>query len=434
MNQQNHIPPVHYAHRDAQIIAEVLVSQTYPLPEHPLSIGLAPLDHRLRTAQANGEDLVTEFLAFCTEFEIPELHQAVRAVRPDRQAIPHVLADVYGWRGFSLAAAYATRPPTAYVIAGMFSLPSLNIVYGAPGCLKSMLLADAAVCVASGESWLPALPQDNLPALPVKQCPVLWIDYDNGTRRTLDRLGALARARQLPVTTPLTCFSMASPWLDANSAAEMANLHWRIMQLEAKFIVIDNLGTVSGDADENSAAMIKVLGHFRQLAEETGAAVVLIHHQRKGHHNGGRAGDALRGHSSIEAALDLALLVTREDETTPYIDIKSTKTRDIPVMPRGARFTYEYKPNSQDLDTARFFGTSTELDDNSEFAIDAEILDTLRHSNNLSQSEIIEIVKSELPDASKKKIRQRILFHEGRGTIENSGRGINNAKQYCLKV
>lgn len=67
--------------------------------------------------------------------------------------------------------------------------------------------------------------------------------------------------------------------------------------------------------------MIKVLGHFRQLVEETGAAVVLIHHQREGHHSGGRAGDALRGYSSIEAALDL---VTRLRRKSPNVHF-STK-------------------------------------------------------------------------------------------------------------
>jgi len=293
-----------------------------------------------------------------------------------------------------------------------------------------MLMADAAVCVASGTSWLPSLPGETIIPLTVKQCPTLWVDYDNGTRRTLDRFGALARARNLPEDAPIAIFPMASPWLDANSITEMENLKWRITELKAKFVVIDNLGTVSGDADENSSAMIKVLGNFRKLAEETGAAVVLIHHQRKGG-NSNRAGDALRGHSSIEAALDLALQVVREGGGDT-IEIKSTKTRDVPVYPFSALFTFEYLSNSTDLHIARFYGVDIEPEENSIQSIDEMIFDVLHDKDKASQTEIISGVKKVLPEASNKKIRERILHNERNGIIANQGKGQRNAKQYRL--
>ena len=64
------------------------------------------------------------------------------------------------------------------------------------------------------------------------------------------------------------------------------------------------------------------MAHLRQLSERVDGVVIPIHHQRKDHGNGGRAGDRLRGHSSIEAAVDLALLVERE-EVSSEITIKS---------------------------------------------------------------------------------------------------------------
>ncbi len=45
-----------------------------------------------------------------------------------------------------------------YIAGRLFALPSLNILYGAPGTLKSFLLADLAVCVAGGLEWLPPAP------------------------------------------------------------------------------------------------------------------------------------------------------------------------------------------------------------------------------------------------------------------------------------
>ncbi len=115
-----------------------------------------------------------------------------------------------------------------------------------------------------------------------------------------------------PATTPLYYVSMPVPWLDASDPLQVDLLVARLDKLAARLLVVDNLGTVLGEADENSAEMARVMSNFRRLAEHTGAAVVILHHQRKGNGFKGRAGDTLRGHSSIEAALDLALLIQRE--------------------------------------------------------------------------------------------------------------------------
>src|SRR4030042_2678931 len=104
--------------------------------------------------------------------------------------------------------------------------------------------------------------------------------------------------------------------------------------------------------------MAQVLSLFRQLAEETGAAVILIHHQRKGNGYSGRAADTLRGHSSIEASLDLALLVEREEQAD-LVTVKSTKTRGVDVLPFSAVFTYE-DDEAGNLATAKFWGVAAE--------------------------------------------------------------------------
>ena len=109
------------------------------------------------------------------------------------------------WKAFTLADAYQARPPVEYVTGRLFEIPSLNIVYGAPGTLKSFLLQDLAVCVASGQDWLTPAPwQGSGRGIITKQAPVIWLDFDNGTRRTHNRFEALGRARNLPAETPIT--------------------------------------------------------------------------------------------------------------------------------------------------------------------------------------------------------------------------------------
>lgn len=334
------------------------------------------------------------------------------------------------WQPFSLADCYEPRPPIKYLVGRMLEQPSLNILYGAPGTLKSFLLADLMVCVAAGRSWLDPAPwQKGGHALQTNQVPVMWCDFDNGRRRTLDRFKALGRSRILPPDLPITIYSMPVPWLQSTDLIAIGSLAQRAKLRGIGLICIDNLGTVLGDAEENSGDMAKVMSHFRQLAEDTGAAVVLIHHQRKSNGLTGRAGDSLRGHSSIEAALDLALQVERE----PYAEtctITATKTRGGDVLPFRVQFTYEHD-SAGELQTSKFFGLGIE-DNSSMAAIDREIKTALA-GQSLKQGDLIKAVKEILSAVGLNRIRDRIEWMANDGQLTTT-QGQYNQKTYSLAV
>src|SRR5690606_1388399 len=110
-----------------------------------------------------------------------------------------------GWEVRSLHHARQERPPLVYLVDKLIPLPSLTIVYGAPGSLKSMLLSDLCCCVAAGTPWLAPMPGDSVkPGLTLKttQAPVLWIDYDNGVRYVDERFDALSKAHGLSPDDP----------------------------------------------------------------------------------------------------------------------------------------------------------------------------------------------------------------------------------------
>jgi hypothetical protein len=247
------------------------------------------------------------------------------------------------WRVLNAADLMQPPAPPVYLIDGMVRMPSLVTLYGAPGSLKTMLLMDLAVCVAAGIPWLDPLPNRGTGgAYGVKQGPVLWLDCDGGRNRLQERFGALCRAHKVTRQVPLHAIPIPTPLFNAGDSLDPDLLAAQIDDLGACMCVIDNLGTVSGGADENASQMVDIMARLRGITEQTGAVLWPIHHARKGSSNGGREGDRLRGHSSIEASLDLALLIERESDT---VTLQSTKTRDDPVRPFEAMWTYEQSAN-----------------------------------------------------------------------------------------
>jgi hypothetical protein len=252
----------------------------------------------------------------------------------------------------TLVDALADKPPIEYIVGEIFSLPSVNVVFGDSGAFKSMWLADMAVSVAAGLTHLDPPGADGQ-GMKTRQSPVMWIDFDQGRRRTGDRLAAMARARGVQ-GAPVWYYSMPDPWLDGSSMESMQSLAGRMLTYGIGFLVVDNLSTINGGIDENSAAMGQVFKGFRWLSEVTGAVVTLVHHPNKPNGTTRKIGDTMRGSTAIKGAIDLSLLVERE-AGSEFITVKPAKERDNTILPFGARFVFEHKPGTNELYTARFW-------------------------------------------------------------------------------
>jgi hypothetical protein len=333
------------------------------------------------------------------------------------------------WQPLTMGDVYKPLDPIRYIVNELLELGSLNILYGPPGTLKSFLIQDLAACVVTGKTWLQPAPWGNGAgrAMTTTQAPAVWLDFDMGARRTIERFAALGRHYGISNEAPLKIYSMPVPPLNAGDPVHVDLLATRASG--AGLIVIDNLRTVSGGIDENSSQMSEVMFNLRWLAELTGAAVLVIHHERKSNGFAGRSGDALRGHSSIEAAIDLALRVERE----PYSDlitVVSTKTRGLEVLPFSCAFTYD-KSLDGALNTAAFYGVESE-DNQSNYAIEREIIDALK-LEPMNQSKLWGAVHEVLPDVGKNRIIDQIkrLVSSDKISVKT---GNQNAKIYSLPV
>lgn len=337
----------------------------------------------------------------------------------------------FSWTPLSLADAYTPRPPTRWVVDGLFRASSLSMLFGPPGCLKSLLALDLAACVVAGVDWLPPDPGGTGgETYDVTQGASVLLDFDNGSDTTLERLEAVGRTRNLPQAAPLYAVSMPQPWLDASKIGHAQQLiGWLQGFQNLALVIVDNLAAVSGSADENSSEMVQVLGAFRFVAEQTGAAILLIHHARKASASSkGQNGDSIRGHSSIMAALDLALSVERDDD---MVTLEAVKARGNPPDPIGARYTYTHKSGSYDLAEVRFFAAKPAKANRNQDAR-AAVIDALTKGGSMNQSAIVTTIQKANPKISRYPVRNALEYLVKRGIVCERSGPLKNALIYEL--
>jgi hypothetical protein len=105
------------------------------------------------------------------------------------------------------------------------------------------------------------------------------------------------------------------------------------MQSVPALIIIDTLARAMGGGDENSGQdMGALIRNVDLIRERTGAHVMLIHHSGKDTSRGAR------GHSSLRAAADTEIELTRSGEV---VMAEAKKQRDVSVL---GRFAYTLLP------------------------------------------------------------------------------------------
>lgn len=212
------------------------------------------------------------------------------------------------WVIRTAADALAPQPEVEYVLKGLITAGSVNLFYGEPGSKKTYAMIALAVDVASGLPWV---------EFGVEPRKVLIVDEESGERRLLRRLGEALRGEGLGPETRVSFVSLAGFKLDDQNDARV--LQALIESEGAGLVVIDALADIM-TGDENSKQDTQpIFTALRKIAEETNAAIIVIHHSNKA---GG-----YRGSTAIKGAVDLMVQVESENGKN-VITFKSEKARD----------------------------------------------------------------------------------------------------------
>jgi hypothetical protein len=336
----------------------------------------------------------------------------------------------------TLQDAYKPRAKCRFIVDSVLPTPGVGMFVAGPGKLKSFIVADLIMSIVGNEgTWPQKSPRENGYFNPfnIIHCPVTWIDYDNGDRRTAERFEAISRAHNTDINAPLQYFSMVSPRLDFQNQAHIDVLKNIIMANGSKLAVIDNLATVCGKVEENTNGMVQITNNLKVVSEECDATILLLHHTRKGKGASRMTLDDVRGFSGIGGALDVVLYVDRPDKSDT-LKIYALKERDSTIPDFSLEFTYENNPGTSELHEARFFGIATP-GQTSKNDIENAIIDflkTLLPGGAINQTKLVDIIQKQLSaKVGTNKIRAVIDNLAFIGMIKVST-GPNNSKVYCI--
>lgn len=218
-------------------------------------------------------------------------------------------------------------PPARWLVDGVIPEAGLVTIYGESGSGKTFATLDLACSLVRGEPWR---------GLDVAACGVLYVAAE-GHRGVVQRVQAYEKHHGVDLKDRPLFLVTEGPDLQKDES-DTKTIIRRCRQLAEAghrigLVILDTLNRVMGGADENkSDDMGTLIKAVDRIKASTGATVVLVHHSGKD------ASRGARGHSSLRAAMDAELEVTRKDADR---SLRVTKSRD---GEDGAVFPFRLEP------------------------------------------------------------------------------------------
>jgi hypothetical protein len=191
---------------------------------------------------------------------------------------------------------------TPEFVKGLLTNGGASVVYGESGCGKTFLIADLALHIAMGHDWF---------GHKVKRGGVIYVAAEAGASMRR-RVVAFRKHHHLDIDSDIPFFLLPAPVDLLSQQGDIDELIASIMAVATEMdcdlllIVVDTLARAMAGGNENAAddmgAFVKSIDRLRK---ETGAHVLVIHHCGK------NAALGMRGHSSLKAAIDTEIEVTR---------------------------------------------------------------------------------------------------------------------------
>jgi AAA domain-containing protein/DnaB helicase-like protein len=217
------------------------------------------------------------------------------------------LASTY----FADDAEIETEPVLTPLVEGWLTLGEIALLVADKGVGKTFVALDLAFSIATGRPWH---------GHAVRQGGGVYIVAE-GHAGLGQRVRAWKAAYGVADRIGVRFRRMAVNLLDERAVAALLGA-LRCLPEPPVLIVIDTLNRcILGGSENDSRDMGLAVAALERIRAATNGTVLVLHHV--GHQEKGRA----RGHSSLEAAVDTVLMLTR-DERTRALTLTDTKQRD----------------------------------------------------------------------------------------------------------
>ncbi|MCV2361003.1 helicase RepA family protein [Paucibacter sp. TC2R-5] len=207
------------------------------------------------------------------------------------------------------------RAPAKWLAKGWLPEQGTAGLVGDSNVGKSFVALDLGLSIARGVPWL---------GRPVIQGGVLYVAAEGGhgfgVRQDAYELHHSVNLDDAPFGLVDSAIDLRTSLVDADRVIAAAKEFVADTGQPLRLVVLDTLARVMAGGEENSSPdMGAVINSAAKIAELTGALVLLIHHTGKDAKKGAR------GHSSLRAALDTQIIVTR---TGDVCTLRLDKQRD----------------------------------------------------------------------------------------------------------
>jgi hypothetical protein len=226
-----------------------------------------------------------------------------------------------------------------WVVPDMVFYGGVTMVSGSPKSGKSTLVADLVRAREQREEWLGRNVAGGTTILATEEggFPVVYRWKASGDLIVMQHHVATAHYRlDVPEPLPGVTPEPFVDWVERQLTEAIEDTEGKVL------VIIDTLAVWSGIDDENdSMETTKAVIRWTGLASRTGAAVILVHHSRKG---GGQYGESVRGSTAILATVAMSMELSH---VSPGSDDRRLDIRGRLTF--GERLTLSF-----DRDTGRY--------------------------------------------------------------------------------
>ncbi len=181
-------------------------------------------------------------------------------------------------------------PPVDWVLDGIAARSAVTMIHGDAGLGKSMFALAGAVAVTRGAPFMNhSTPRGR----------VLYIDAENGKGE------AHRRIRALGLTAAEAGSLVYCEALGVDLRGDADELLSAAVDAEPDLVIADSLATLSRSDEDSSGETTLAIQVLQRIARETGAAVILLHHDKKDKTN-------FRGSSAIAAVVEIRWHLTKD--------------------------------------------------------------------------------------------------------------------------